>query len=129
MSIKRALEEFYEGVKLPEGLEYKVIAKVERERRKRWRRLLLVESLALLLISTLLLHTYFGSREYKVMGAEESMAVEVVKDASLIELSKTLSEYNLRIEGPYNGRFYLKGNPEGLKKFLKENRDLFRVAD
>lgn len=129
MSIKRALEEFYEGVEPPEGLEYRVIAKVERERRKRLRRLLVAESLALLLISALLLHAYLGSKEYEVMGAEESVAVEVVKDASLIELSGKLSEYNLRIEGPYGGVFYLKGDPESLRKFLKENSDLFRAAD
>ena len=127
MSIKRALEEFYEDVKPAEGLEYRVLAKVEREKRKKLSRILLVETLALALVSVLLVYSHIGSTEYRTMGAEERVAVSVKKDISLLELSKRLTKYNLRIEGPYKGKFYIIGDRESIERFLKESGKYFLV--
>ena len=125
MKIRKALEAYYEKVKTPEGVESDVLYRIERERSRRWRKIVLAETIILSIFLAFFLYLYLSPAEYETMGAEESVRVKLVRDVSLRRLSKELSRLSLRIEGPYGeGEFYIKGDKEKVRSFLKKT-DIF----
>lgn len=121
MKIRKALEAYYGKVKTPEGVESDVFYRIEKERSRRWRRIVLAETALLSLLLASLLYLYLSPAEYETMEAEESVRVKLAKDVGLGRLSDELSKFSLKIEGPYGEReFYIKGDKEKIESFLKD---------
>ena len=126
MKIKKALKAYYEGINSPEGIEYDVLYKIEKEKSKKWKKIVLLESFLFILFVITVAYLFLSPVNYRTMGMEGVVKVKLVKDISLMELSDHLSRLSLRIEGPYHEReFYLIGDEEKIKEFL-ENTDAFK---
>lgn len=127
-NLKRAFEELYKDVQLPEELEYATLLKIERYKRKRLLRILAVESVFLFLLLSFVVYEKLKPAEYTTMGLH-GVQVKLIKDVSFLKVSQDLETASLRIEGPYADRvFLLKGKEEDVQNFLRR-ADYLRSLD
>ncbi|MEZ0360939.1 MAG: hypothetical protein ABWK04_03440 [Hydrogenobacter sp.] len=125
-NLKKAFEEFYRGKEPIDALDHIVLLRIERYKRKKILRLMVLESLAIFLLLSLHIYNYFKPKEYTTMGVE-GVQVKLVKDVSFLKLSKDLELAGLRIEGPYEDKvFLIKGEEKRAKDFIKKS-DCFKL--
>ncbi len=124
MSLKEAFKKLYDDVEPPGGIEEKVLLRIRERKWRLWKRVAVAEAALILLTAGLFLLTEVTTTQYKTLGEEEVIEVYFKENITLEELSKELSRFNLKIEGPYRGKFYIKGNRENLRKFLNSERRL-----
>ncbi len=125
-NLKKAFEEFYRGKEPTDALDHLALLKIERHKRKKIIKLMLVESLGVVLLLSLQIYNYLKPKEYTTMGIE-GVQVKLVKDVSFLKLSKDLELAGLRIEGPYEDKvFLIKGEEKRAKDFIKKS-DYFKL--
>ncbi|NPA41532.1 MAG: hypothetical protein GXO18_04580 [Aquificae bacterium] len=130
MGIKEALESSYKEVKTPEGVEYRVLSQIEKHKRRRWMKIAFAEMFLIVVVASVALFAFFKPAEYETMGVSEAVVKVVIKeDISLRKLSEELTKYNLTIEGPYDGSFYISGDEEKIKEFLEKHKNVVAVKE
>ena len=126
-SLKRAFDELYRGKETSDAIDYLTLLKIERHRRRRLIKLLALESLGFLALTFLMAYEFLKPQEYATMGFE-GVQVRVVKDVSLLDLSRDLGLLGLKMEGPYQGDIFLiKGNENKVRELLKKREELKEV--
>ncbi len=127
MTIKKAFEEYYGSLKPPEGMDLRVVLKLERSKRRRLLGVALLEAFLLFAILVLYLYQPIRGQEYNTFSA--GVPVKLAKDVSLKRLSEDLKLHDITIHGPYEGDiFLLRGDEEKVKEFLKKSKN-FRSLD
>ncbi|RMH81400.1 MAG: hypothetical protein D6674_00215 [Acidobacteria bacterium] len=126
-AIKEAFEDYYKGIRTPQGMDYRVLLKIERSRRKRLILFAGLESTLLLLLFSILIYERVKPAEYEPFSLR-GVPVSISKDLRVGDMSKMLRDRGITLEGPYDeGLFYLKGDEEEIERLIREGKVFKRL--